>query len=144
MVKAQKRKNVTLSESQTNGCTEYYCDNEFGGMNRSICKSFGGVTQMCLNEKTCIVDRTTSSQIVEIELESGQVNARALNSNDALNRLSNMTGIDTSKMKRGWDTNDQGFVVHLIIFLGDDADPNKIVDADSNSSSIPDSSSVPF
>jgi len=117
-VGSRKRKNATLYESQTNGCIEYYCDNENGEMTRDLCNDTNGVTQTCVNNNICVVsDKPAIS--VDIELNPKTVRITEFNATDILLYLSKKYGGKTDLMKIGFDTDDEGYVVRIVVIVDD-------------------------
>jgi len=114
----QKRNNATEWESHSNACYEYYCDNENGEMTRDLCNDTNGVTQTCVNNNICVVsDKPAIS--VDIELNPKTVRITEFNATDILLYLSKKYGGKTDLMKIGFDTDDEGYVVRIVVIVDD-------------------------
>jgi len=119
----QKRQNATEWENQSNnGCIEYKCDNDTGP-----------ITIMCnnSNEKICVNDVCVENKALEekvsvvIEMDEG-VNLSEMNTVDELERIKALTEKGGEEVKIGYEINEQGYIIRIIIYVDDETTAQSI------------------
>jgi len=138
----QKRSNASEWETQTDGCIEYYCDNESGNLLRYTCVSDDEYNRACVDgkcEETAIMREDAWS--VEIDLPNG-TNILDLDTNELLMNISNATGVDVDELRIGTEVNSEGQIVRLIIYLPDEDTAQSIVKMVEDCSSPTDSNNA--
>jgi len=117
-----KRANATEWENQTNDCVEYVCDNESGRKLLSSCQNKDGKTFVCTDDNKCVESK---------ELEEGDEGATVVinmeptiitdfNKTEFIISLSNLTGVEASKMKIAVELDDKGRVIRIMIYVRDE------------------------
>ena len=125
----EKRKSTVDWEMESNGCAEYDCTND-GGLVYGICNKSGySSSRLCANDE-CVEKDTMKDKgmRVVIELEDG-VNITEMNSTEILNMLAVETGIDKNELSIGYEVNQEGYVVRVIVYVRDESNAQLIVEA---------------
>jgi len=114
-------KNASNWKKQTNGCIMHECDNATGPVQWSLCNSTNEEVKMCVAGK-CVNNETTekpSRVSVEIELAVA-VNVSDMNTTEILEVISTEFGVDTSGMSVAWETDEEGHITHVIVYVDDE------------------------
>jgi len=114
----KKRKNATEWEKLSDDCIRYECNNDTGSVAwNMICNNSDELTQMCIDGK-CINNKTLIEEAVSIvfELVDG-VLADDINATETKVRIVTEFGIEPDRVKIGWEVNDEGKVVRIVIFV---------------------------
>ena len=119
----EKRTNASSWEERTNGCAEYYCNDENGPISWSNCNSSDNYTEnnnyICMDNK-CVERRI--GWIVEIEISefSG-------NDTEIKEQIQQLTGIEVEEI--GFVLDDKGSIIHIILYVNDEEVGETIVKA---------------
>jgi len=116
--------------NQTNECIQYGCDNDGGLLSWSICTSSNDITRICLNGVKCIVNKTIPNNNVYIEIETNygyQLND--FNASVLLEEIEEKFGIESDEIIIGYETNEEGYIVHIILYVEDEETANIIITA---------------
>jgi len=108
---------------QTVGCYEYNCDNE--SMISSKCDKGDNIKRVCMNDN-CVELDTLNSEGWMVEVVLDGVDVTELNVNDIVALLSQLSGIDASKIKVGTEL-DNGNTV-LVVAVTDEKAANELRD----------------
>ena len=116
-VSSRLRTNMTRFLSQRDGCQAFICDNETGEANKSVCGDIGGVSRMCLNH-SCIISGKPSGKQWSVEIDLTQaVDVADMDVTDISNDIAVKFGIDPNEMEIGWESDDEGYVVRVVVYL---------------------------
>jgi len=120
----KKNEGVTKWENQSNACYEYYCDNETGPAGRSKCATDGKTKQTCVNNE-CVEEQNQMEEkySVEVNFQDG-IGMNEMNVE--FERLRALIGADISL---GWQANNQGHIIRVIIYVNDIETANSIATA---------------
>jgi len=116
-----KRPNVSEWESHTNGCFEYACSNESGGVVWSKCNSSETVDRVCMDDKCIEKEKekvNESDWTVEIDFNDVDLNGTDLE--NIISTIVNVSQVDPSKMNIVTKMNEKGQIVHITVILGDE------------------------
>lgn len=119
----KKRENATSWESRSNECVEYFCDNNTGGKNRSICVDSEGTSRVCTMDEKCVETETNGNDDdddgmlwrVEIDIES--IKTSACNISDVIGFISNVSNVDLTNVTIKVEVNQNNEIVRIIIFF---------------------------
>jgi len=109
-----RRANATEWEDQTNGCVEYQCDNESGGLSFRKCHS----GMVCVNDSECVKSGILDEWTVAIYMEP--ILAAEVNTTEVLDILSNLTEVDVDEMKIAIELDSKGKVVRILVYVKDE------------------------
>jgi len=112
-----KRNNATEWESKVNDCMNYICDNDQGRQSWSKCNSSADGSFVCVSGQ-CIENETIKGWIVEIDIT--QTTAGELNTSEILSSLCSMTNLETSELVIGYEVDEEGFIIHIIVYVKDE------------------------
>jgi len=122
----EKKKSAIDWESQTNGCVEYKCVNDTGDVSWSLCNSSHAVVRLCLNDQ-CIEQRRKKGASVVFDVDKHK--PATLNISSIVYTLANLTGLDEDTISVGYQLDDEGYIVSVIVYAEDDHDIDVIVEA---------------
>jgi len=108
-------------EHRTDGCTEYYCDNESGYLNKSICHSHDGINMVCIDGeceeyKQIRVMITFEESVLFDEKEVSEV----------VDFLQVVCGVDSEMV--GWDSDEGGNLISVYVVVDDEETANMVAD----------------
>ena len=115
----KKRENATIWERKTTGCYEFQCHNESGPIYWKQCNKSD---EVCENDQCIIREEVTYS--VEIEVEG--INVTDLNITEIQTTTSNLTGIESDKLRIRVDTNNNNEVILIIVIVNDEETAKKV------------------
>ena len=116
---AEKWWEVSEWESHTNGCTEFYCTEGGGLMYDLKCVSDEEVSRICV-EGECVEGKQGVDQktIIEVELEEG-IRVSEMSVDGLKEELSQLTGIDAREFGVGWEVDEEGSVIRVLLYFDD-------------------------
>lgn len=101
-----------------------FCDNESGLQSRFLCNSTEDEPRICLDgqciEKEILTENKTT---LVIELQDG-VEAEDINTTQVLEDLEAITGSRKEGMSLGYETDERGFIVRLVVLFDDEQAAN--------------------
>ena len=130
----EARRNVSNWIGQTNECTNYYCDNKTGALSTwSLCNSTGKANRICMGGK-CIEkgnDKDDSSSknngaYVDVKLKE-KVNVADIDPAEIVDYLKVLCNISGDEITIGWETDDDGYVIRIIVYVDDESTADVIV-----------------
>jgi len=120
----KKRNNATEWESRTKGCVDYTCDNNTGGIVKSLCNDGN---EICVNDKCVEKASITDNWIVEIDVYETSI--EELNTTQIISDISDLAEVNADVMKIGIEFNEKGYIVRILVYVGDEMTANKIATA---------------
>ena len=121
----QKKADVILWENKSAGCLEYYCDNNTGLRVRSLCSSNEETLFVCVND-TCI-DYIELNEKQKVEIDFEGLNITDWNTTEAVDRISDMSGVDPDEFQIMIKFDEENAQVVQIIVLVDSEETAKRV-----------------
>jgi len=113
----RKKPNATAWENRTNGCFKYQCHNESGGLVWSTCNSTDKTSFVCVNNE-CLEEGANEGWSVIVDVS--ELNVTDFSSDETLDELSRHTGIDVNDMSIGTETDGNGVILRLIVYVEDE------------------------
>ena len=120
----KKRENATIWESKSNACYEYQCYNDSGPIYWKQCNSTDKTKNVCENDQ-CVDNK---EMIVYVEIDVEGIDLTNLNMTEIQSTISNLTNIETDKLRIRVDINDNDKVVHIIVIVDDKSTADIIKD----------------
>jgi len=118
----QKRRNATEWERLSSGCATYVCHNESGLIAWSECNSTEDVTKMCTSGMCTEKKKSVSNKVVvDVELDGG-VLVNEVNASYLQEWISAQSGIEVKDFSFGWETDENGRIVHVFVFANESTD----------------------
>jgi len=115
-----KKEEATQWEKKSNDCVEYYCDEKFGLVSKSLCEN-GDNTAVCQDDK-CVAAEEKKWAVV-IEFDTDKVESETYDA--IVGELKNTTGIDTPVVV---EYDDNGVIKSVTIYVDDKDQAEKITD----------------
>jgi len=127
----RKRINATEWEDQTNGCAEYKCDNETGGLLQLLCNT-SDVSRMCMNDQ-CYEnwDLSIKGWLIKVVLDDG-ITYDDINKTAIVNDVYTLSEVAINKKIIGVEKDGNGAVKHIAFSLYQELDANVIAEAITN------------
>ena len=110
-------------ESPEHGCKKYICDNESGNVTRSKCKEYDGQKYICFDDE-CQVEKDVRIEDeliqVDIELQEG-FHLMMLDPDEVKEAIRVICGTlcETEEVEIGWETDEDDFVVRVMVYVKD-------------------------
>jgi len=123
-IEEEKRKNATDWEDRSNGCVEYSCNNDTGKLWWSLCNDSDGLNHMCL-EGQCEDKSLNEHNGWAVEIDVEPTEWCFVNMTDIIDQM----GLEEGEVTIGFETDEKGNVIRLIIFCDDIEKANLIVAA---------------
>jgi len=120
-----KRANATEWESKSQGCYEYKCLNETGGV---ILTCGNDADKICLNDE-CVARSTVEGERWVVEVTLNEVYLKEFNSTWVIETISDATGIEADKIKINLDIDGTGKIMRVIVLVDDQNAATIISDA---------------
>ena len=129
----QKRTNAVEWERKTNGCLEYYCDNESGYLFNNLCDKQDGIERICMDDKCTEVktmnDDNNDKVIIEIEMQDISVNNTNITEIQmAVVEFAQSVNIEIDPKNVGIEVNDDGQIIRIYIIVDNEDDANKLIE----------------
>jgi len=128
----QKRRNVVEWESLTSECATYVCYNDTGLMAWSECNNSVGANRMCIADK-CVEDESSAPNriVVDVELDEG-IDMNEIDAKKLVEVISENSGVDSNEFSIGWETDENGKVIRVVVYVDDSGSANKIAESMKN------------
>ena len=115
----RQRANVSLWENQTNGCVKYYCDNETGGMIRTLCKS----NEMCMNDE-CIPNEVLNDWNYVVLDFGNESDIRETDVSVFIQRINDLVDFEVNIAV---EINEEGYNTRIIINVEEEEEVNVVL-----------------
>jgi len=113
----KKKEEVNEWEKQTNDCVTYQCGEVNGLIAWSMCNSTDDVHRVCVADK-CVEEKTTGVY-VEVEMKEG-VEVKDIHVEVILEALRVECAIDTDGVNIGWESDANGHIIRVMIYVEDE------------------------
>jgi len=122
----QRSVNASDWESKSNDCNKYYCaDNTTKTWSK--CSNSNGVVRTCNNNGQCeeYIEVNDKGRAVQIEVDNFDLSS--FNETDFILTLQNSTKVGSDKISVSIDTNEEGRIMRIIIFVDEDVNAQEIL-----------------
>jgi len=126
-----ERENASKWEKQSNECIHYQCNNDTGFMKWSMCNSTVNNNRTCVNNK-CIDDHNLNENKWVIEIEMEDVKAIDVNMTEVIDSIATLTGVNENDITVGMITDENGYVISIVVYVDSEETTNSIVEAINN------------
>jgi len=124
--KPEKRENATRWEQQTNGCVEFQCINDIGGLSWSLCNDTNESTRVCVNDQ-CVEERNIpQDRIWTVVIDVNETNLEDVNIEVITTATSELSGVYEGDIIVGVECDEQGFVFRVVVYVNDEEKASKI------------------
>ena len=112
MISTKKRENATNWEDRSNGCYEFQCLHEGGPVYWKQCNK---TNQICENDQCVTKEEVLYSVVIEVE----GIDVTNMNMTEIQRTISNLTNIDTDKIRIRVEVNENNDVTRIIVVVDD-------------------------
>ena len=117
-----KKTSMQQWEDQSNGCVEYFCDNESGLLAKSNCDN------MCMND-TCIDENELVGKNWKVVIILASTSMTQFTYDEIVTELSELTQIDMNNMTVTIEYDENGSMERIVIYTDDELKAKKLAES---------------
>ena len=121
-----KRKNATDWEKKTNNCAVFQCNNVTGATSWSECNSTDELNRICVDGLCMNDQKETSGQTIYVEIEVDPTKVGMIDTEVFKETLVKECKIDPDSIKVGWETDKEGKIFHVLVYVDDEETANLV------------------
>ena len=123
----RKRNKAIEWEKQSNECIERRCINETGFVSWSMCNSTNETNRVCVNNEQCVEKKNVKKPYIEVDVDDS-LKILDVNLTTTTDTISLLCNVSSSGITVGYESDDDGNIIRIIIYVDDEDTANIVAD----------------